>query len=131
VGFGIDAAHSHERFQPIRLVEMGQLAEKGELQVIDLREASEQTEMAAGALPVPYRLLAEADLSALDRERPTAVVCHTGARSPLGASLLARRGFTSVRPVLGEGMSSWGTREAVAAAEAEEAATKAEVRAKG
>jgi glyoxylase-like metal-dependent hydrolase (beta-lactamase superfamily II)/rhodanese-related sulfurtransferase len=131
VGFGIDAAHSHVRFEPIGLVEMGQLADKGELQVIDLREASEQTEMAAGALAVPYRLLAEADLSSFDPERPTAVVCHTGARAPLGASLLARRGFTHVRPVLGEGMSAWGTREAVAAADAEAAATKAEVRAKG
>ena len=83
VGFGIDSAHSHERFDPIGLVEMGQLADKGELQVVDVREAAEQTEMAAGALPVPYRLLAEADLSKLDPERPTAVVCHTGVRAPL------------------------------------------------
>ena len=105
--------------------------DKGELQVIDIREASEQTELAAGALAIPYRLLAGADLAKLDPERPTAVVCHTGTRSPIGASILARRGFTHVRPVLGEGMSIWGTREAVAAAEAEEAADKAQVRAKG
>jgi hypothetical protein len=59
------------------------------------------------------------------------VVCHTGTRSPLAASLLARRGFTHVRPVLGDGMASWGTREAVAAAEAEAAEAKAQVRAKG
>jgi hydroxyacylglutathione hydrolase len=131
VGFGIDSAHEHARFDPIGIVEMGQLADKGELQVIDIREASEQTELAAGALAIPYRLLAAADLSALDPERPTAVVCHTGTRSPLGASILARRGFTHVRPVLGEGMSSWGTREAVAAAEAEAAADKAQIRAKG
>jgi hydroxyacylglutathione hydrolase len=131
VGFGIDSAHSLERFEPVGLVTMGQLADKGELQVVDVREASEQSELATGALAVPYRLLAEADLSSLDPERPTAVVCSTGTRSPLAASLLARRGFTHVRPVLGEGMNAWGTREAVAAAEAEEAATKAEVRAKG
>jgi hypothetical protein len=36
-----------------------------------------------------------------------------------------------VRPVLGDGMSSWGAREAVAAAEAEAAEAKAQVRAKG
>jgi hydroxyacylglutathione hydrolase len=131
VGFGIDSAHAHARFEPIGLVEMGRLSDKGELQVIDLREASEQTEMAAGALAVPYRLLAEADLSSLDPERPTAVVCHTGVRAPLGASLLARRGFTHVRPVLGEGMSAWGTRDAVEAAEAEAKAAAAETRAKG
>jgi hydroxyacylglutathione hydrolase len=131
VGFGVDSAHSLERFDPIGVVEMGKLSDKGELQVIDVREASEQTEMAAGALAVPYRLLADADLSKLDPERPTAVVCHTGTRSPLAASLLARRGFKHVRPVLDEGMSTWGTREAVAAAEAEAKAAAAETRAKG
>jgi rhodanese-related sulfurtransferase len=83
-----------------------------------VREPAEQTEMAAGALAVPYRLLAEADLSALDPERPTAVVCHTGTRSPLAASLLARRGFTHVRPVLGEGMSGWSARDHEAAVSA-------------
>ena len=131
VGFGVDSAHALERFEPIGLVEMGALADKAELQVVDVREPSEQSELAAGALAVPYRLLAEADLSTLDPERPTAVVCQTGTRSPLAASLLARRGFTHVRPVLGDGMSSWGAREAVAAAEAEAAETRAQVRAKG
>ncbi|MDX6541559.1 MAG: hydroxyacylglutathione hydrolase [Gaiellales bacterium] len=131
VAFGIDGAHAHTRFDPIGLVEMGQLSDKGELQVVDIREASEQTELAAGAVAVPYRLLAHADLSLLDPAKPTAVVCHTGTRSPLGASLLARRGFTHVRPVLGEGMDVWHTREAVAAAAAEAAADKAQVRAKG
>jgi hydroxyacylglutathione hydrolase len=131
VGFGVDSAHSHERFEPIGLVEMGKLSDKGELQVIDVREASEQNETPAGALAVPYRLLAGADLSSLDPERPTAVVCHTGTRSPLAASMLARRGFKHVRPVLGEGMSTWGTREAVAAAEAEAKAVAAQTRAKG
>ena len=131
VGFGVDSAHALERFEPIGLVEMGALADKAELQVVDVREESEQSELATGALAVPYRLLAEADLSALDPERPTAVVCQTGTRSPLAASLLARRGFTHVRPVLGDGMASWSTREAVAAADAEAAEAKARVRAKG
>jgi rhodanese-related sulfurtransferase len=110
---------------------MGTLSDEGALQVIDVREASEQSETAAGALAVPYRLLAAADLSSLDPERPTAVVCHTGTRTPLAASLLARRGFKHVRPVLDEGMSTWGTREAVAAAEAEAKAAAAQTRAKG
>ncbi len=105
--FGSEAADAVERFSPIGLAEMGELAARGELQVVDLREPDEQTVMAAGAIPVPYRLLQTADLSMLDPERPTAAVCQTGARSPLGASLLAARGFTHVRPVLGAGMSSW------------------------
>jgi hydroxyacylglutathione hydrolase len=115
IGFGLDSAHALERFEPVGLAEMGALAEKGQLQVIDVREASEQTQLAAGALAVPYRLLAEADLAALDPERPTAVVCHTGVRAPIAASLLARRGFTHVRPVLGEGMGTWHAQEAAVA----------------
>jgi hydroxyacylglutathione hydrolase len=115
IGFGLDSAHALERFEPIALEEMGALAAKGDLQVIDVREADEQTELVAGALAVPYRLLAEADLAALDPERPTAVVCHTGVRAPIAASLLARRGFTHVRPVLGEGMGAWHAPETAAA----------------
>jgi hydroxyacylglutathione hydrolase len=115
IGFGLDSAHSLERFDPVGLDEMGMLAARGELQVIDVREASEQTAMAAGALAVPYRLLAAADLAVLDPELPTAVVCHTGVRAPLAASLLARRGFTHVRPVLSEGMATWHAPEPTAA----------------
>jgi hydroxyacylglutathione hydrolase len=130
VGFGVDSAHALERFDPVGLAEMGALAERKELQIVDVRDAFEQTELAPGALAVPYRLLPEADLSALDPERPTAVVCHTGTRSPLAASLLARRGFTHVRPVLGEGMSGWGARDHEAAlAAAEKASARAAAKA--
>ena len=49
----------YERFEPIGLVEMGALADKGELQVVDVREASEQTRArgrrAGGALPAARR----------------------------------------------------------------------------
>ena len=129
VGFGIDSAHAHARFEPVGLGVMAALADRGELQVVDVREASEQSELATGAIAVPYRLLAEADLSALDPEKPTAVVCHTGTRTPLAASLLARRGFTHVRPVLDEGMGNWGARDQEAA-EAELAKSSARASAK-
>ena len=110
ITFGSEAADSIERFEPISLGEMGSLAARGELQVVDLREPDEQTVMAAGAVAIPYRLLQTADLTMLDPAKPTAAVCHTGARSPLGASLLAARGFTRVRPVLGVGMSRWASK---------------------
>jgi hydroxyacylglutathione hydrolase len=116
VGFGVDSAHALERFESIDLEQMARLSAAGELQVVDVREPAEQTELAPSAVAVPYRLLARADLSALDPARPTAVVCHTGVRSPIAASLLARRGFTHVRPVLGKGMSAWQMPEAAAAA---------------
>ena len=102
ITFGNEAADALERFEPVSLGEMGALAERGELQVVDLREQDEQTVLAPGAVAIPYRLLQTADLSMLDPTKPTAAVCHTGARSPLGASLLAARGFTRVRPVLGQ-----------------------------
>ncbi len=103
VGFGIDGAHALERFDLIGLEEMRKLADAGELQVVDVREPSEQTELAPDAVAVPYRLLADADLSALDPVRPTAVVCHTGARAPLAASLLAAARLHARAPGAGRG----------------------------
>jgi hydroxyacylglutathione hydrolase len=94
-------------FEPIDLESLRELADAGELQVLDVREPSEQTVLARGAVAIPYRVLRDADLSALDPTRPVGVVCQTGSRSPLAASLLAARGFALVRPVLGEGMASW------------------------
>ena len=106
VTFGISSVDVLERFSPVSVDEMSSLAASGELQVVDLREPSEQGDMVKGAVPVPYRELLTADLSALDPARPVAAVCQTGARSPLGASMLAARGFKLVRPVLGEGMGN-------------------------
>jgi glyoxylase-like metal-dependent hydrolase (beta-lactamase superfamily II)/rhodanese-related sulfurtransferase len=78
-----------------------------DLQVLDVREPDEQEETVSGALCVPYRDLAGADLSALDPERPVATVCNSGARAAVAASLLARRGFRDVRPVLEGGMPAY------------------------
>ena len=64
-------------------------------------------ETVPGALCIPYRELAGADLSALDPERPVATVCNSGVRAAVAASLLARRGFRDVRPVLEGGMPAY------------------------
>jgi hydroxyacylglutathione hydrolase len=77
------------------------------LQVLDVREPDEQDETVPGALCIPYRDLADADLSALDPARPVATVCNSGVRAAVAASMLARRGFSDVRPVLEGGMSAW------------------------
>jgi rhodanese-related sulfurtransferase len=82
-----------------------------ELQVLDVREPDEQETTIPGALCVPYRKLADADLSALDPERPVATVCGSGARAAVAASLLARRGFRDVRPVLEGGMPAYWASE--------------------
>lgn len=92
-----------ERF---RVLGASDLGEDG-LQVLDVREADEQDETVPGAVCVPYRELAEAGLAALDRERPVATVCNSGVRAAVAATLLARRGFTDVRPVLEGGMAAY------------------------
>jgi glyoxylase-like metal-dependent hydrolase (beta-lactamase superfamily II)/rhodanese-related sulfurtransferase len=87
-----------------------------DLQVVDVREPDEQDETVPGALRVPYRELAHADLSALDPARPVATVCNSGSRAAIGASMLARRGFRDVRPVLEGGMPAYCARAATPAA---------------
>ena len=77
------------------------------LQVLDVREADELDETVPGAICVPYRELADAELSALDPERPVATVCNSGVRAAVAATLLARRGFRDVRPVLEGGMPAY------------------------
>jgi hydroxyacylglutathione hydrolase len=92
------------RFTPLTVAE---LAASPRFSIVDVREPDEQDFLAPGALAVPYRLLPEADLSALDPEAPTATICQSGARAAVAASLLEQRGFTDVRPVLGGGMDAW------------------------
>ncbi len=72
-----------------------------------MREPDEQDVTVPGALCIPYRELADADLSALDPARPVATVCNSGVRASVAASLLARRGFRDVRPVLEGGMPAY------------------------
>jgi hydroxyacylglutathione hydrolase len=100
--------------ESFRVLPASGLAEPG-LQVVDVREPDEQDEPVPGALCIPYRDLARADLSALDPERPVATVCNSGVRASVAASLLARRGFRDVRPVLEGGMPTYRADAAPAA----------------
>ncbi len=76
------------------------------LQVLDVREPREwKAHHIEGAVHIPfYRVVANA--GTLDRERPIAVICGSGVRSSLAASLLQREGFTDLRNVIG-GMGAW------------------------
>jgi hydroxyacylglutathione hydrolase len=107
---GLPAGAPTERFRPIAAAEL----EDPSLQVIDVREADEQDETVPGALLIPYRELASADLSSLDLSRPVATVCNSGVRAAVAATLLARRGFSDVRPVLEGGMGAYALSVAVA-----------------
>lgn len=84
------------------------LATRPEVQVLDVRMDSEwldgHLERAVHIMlgDLPARL----DAAPLDRERPVAVICGSGYRSSIGASLLQQRGFREVWNVLG-GMTAW------------------------
>jgi hydroxyacylglutathione hydrolase len=100
---GLPEGAAIERFRPIEAVEL----DDPSLQVVDVREADEQDETVPGALLIPYRELGFADLSSLDPSRPVATVCNSGVRAAVAATLLARRGFGDVRPVLEGGMGAY------------------------
>jgi hydroxyacylglutathione hydrolase len=74
--------------------------------VIDVRQASEY---AAGHIPDSVHIGAgdlPSRLEELPRDRPIAVVCASGFRSSIGASLLRRAGFTTVANVT-RGLPHW------------------------
>jgi hydroxyacylglutathione hydrolase len=100
---GVPVGAATARFRPIEATEL----DRPSLQVVDVREADEQDETVPGALLVPYRELAFADLSSLDPTRPVATVCNSGVRAAIAATLLERRGFHDVRPVLEGGMPAY------------------------
>jgi glyoxylase-like metal-dependent hydrolase (beta-lactamase superfamily II)/rhodanese-related sulfurtransferase len=75
----------------------------GDLQLLDVREDRERESIVSGSTAVPYRLLRLAPPGDLEPARPVYVICESGARASLGASLLARQGYDA-RPVLGGGV---------------------------
>jgi hydroxyacylglutathione hydrolase len=92
---------------PLERFQVASATQLDDLQVLDVREADEQEETVPGAICVPYRELADAPLPGLDRERPVATVCNSGTRAAVAATLLARRGFHDVRPVLEGGIGAY------------------------
>lgn len=77
-----------------------------DLQLIDVRNPSEHSSgTIPGAQAVPLPVLRD-HLGELDPDRPTVVVCASGNRSSVGASLLRAVGFVQVADVLG-GFDAW------------------------
>ncbi len=70
------------------------LLESDDLQLVDVREASERDEgYIPGSRNIPYRLLRKVGLDALERSKPVVTVCESGPRAAIAASLLQREGF--------------------------------------
>ncbi|MEA2141589.1 MAG: hydroxyacylglutathione hydrolase [Solirubrobacteraceae bacterium] len=82
-------------------------AANGDLQLLDVRE---QAEWDAGHIPgsvhTPYHDI-DAIPDGIDPARPVAVLCASGQRAAVGASLLARHGAEEVLHVVGGGVGAW------------------------
>jgi glyoxylase-like metal-dependent hydrolase (beta-lactamase superfamily II)/rhodanese-related sulfurtransferase len=109
---GMTAWRAEERDAArIERVQASDLHERAEadpsLQILDVRE---RDEWAAGHIPgsihLPYH-----DIHALpgdlDAERPVAVMCASGQRAAVAASMVARLGGDQVLHVVGGGMGTW------------------------
>jgi glyoxylase-like metal-dependent hydrolase (beta-lactamase superfamily II) len=97
--------------QRIERLEIGELPERvradERLQILDVRERAEyDAGHIPGSLFEPWHDLD--DLPAgLDPERPVAVLCASGERSAVGASLVQRHGASAVIHVTGGGVPAW------------------------
>jgi hydroxyacylglutathione hydrolase len=86
--------------------ELAARVERGEVTVIDVRGESETNEgRVPGSLLVPLGHLLER-VSVVPRSLPVVLVCQSGSRSAIGASLLAALGFPSVANMPG-GVREW------------------------
>jgi hydroxyacylglutathione hydrolase len=77
------------------------------VQLIDVREAAEWRRVRIpGALHRPWHALRD-PVPELDRARPVAVICASGQRAAIGASLVARHDVADVIHVVGGGVGAW------------------------
>jgi rhodanese-related sulfurtransferase/glyoxylase-like metal-dependent hydrolase (beta-lactamase superfamily II) len=104
----------HEERRPLEQIErlradelFARASSDAELQILDVRERDEwEAGHVPGSTHLPYH-----DLTAfpaqLDAERPLAVVCASGQRAAVAASLLARAGAEHVIHVTDGGVGTW------------------------
>ena len=78
-----------------------------DLQILDVREDSEwRAQRIPGAVHVPYHDIEEIS-PRLDRSRPIAVICESGQRSAVAASIVQRLGASDVIHVVDGGVGTW------------------------
>lgn len=107
---GISSWREEDRpVERIERITVDRLRERAsENQIVDVRERSEWD-----AGHIPGSLLAtwhdiDAIPDGLDAERPAAVICASGQRAAVAASLLQRHGVQDVLHVVGGGVPAWG-----------------------
>jgi hydroxyacylglutathione hydrolase len=78
-----------------------------ELQILDVRELAEWEDgHIPGSSHVPYHDI-EGIPWGIDGKRPLAVICSSGSRSAVGASIVKRHGATDVAHVADGGLRDW------------------------
>jgi rhodanese-related sulfurtransferase len=81
--------------------------EDSSAQILDVRERDEWEEgHIPGSVHVPYHDI-DSMPDALDAARPVAVLCASGQRAAVAASLVARLGGERVLHVVGGGVGTW------------------------
>jgi hydroxyacylglutathione hydrolase len=100
------AGHELARVGQVTPTELAALRRRGEAVVVDVRG---RAEWEAGHIPgvpnIPLGYLAD-HLEALPRDRPLVVLCQSGARSAIAASLLRAHGFGNAANLQG-GLAAW------------------------
>ena len=80
---------------------------RDEVQIVDVREQSEWDEVhIPGSIHIPYHDIHDVPTE-LDADRPVAVICASGRRSVVAASLLQRYGREDVIHVVEGGVGTW------------------------
>jgi hydroxyacylglutathione hydrolase len=93
--------------ESIERVTPAEARERAGIQILDVREQSEwDSGHIDGSLHVPYHDIHELP-DGLDPERPVTVICGSGERSAVGASLLQRLGASEVLHVVDGGVRDW------------------------
>ena len=97
--------------KPIESIERidvdGLHARRDTLQILDVREQSEWEQVhIPGSVHVPYHDIHDIPAE-LDADQPVAVVCESGRRSVVAASLLQRHGRKDVLHVVEGGVGDW------------------------
>ena len=85
---------------------VGELAGRDDIQLLDVRELAEwDAGHVPGSLHTPYHDLGRALPDGLDEQRPIAVMCNSGPRAAVAASLLKRYGYDDVIHVVDGGVN--------------------------
>jgi hydroxyacylglutathione hydrolase len=96
-----------ERIERVDVPELHHRWQAGGLQVLDVRERSEWDEQRIeGSVHMPYHDVHSMP-AGIDPARPVAVICASGQRAAVGASLLQRLGAREVLHVVGGGVGTW------------------------